>query len=80
MQHEWILVRTRQAELLAEAERERLARLVREAADAERSEPSMRATAIVHPAASRLAGQRVMAVGAALAAEPTLKACDCPEG
>ena len=72
MEARWIIVRDRQARLLAEAEAERLARLIRESAAAERvdhsADPSADPSPAVLAAARIELGRRLIAVGDALAA------------
>ena len=84
MEARWIIVRDRQASLLAEAEAERLARLVRASAAAERvdhmGDPAADPSAGLLTAARREVGRRLIGLGAALAAEPQLdRSGDCQE-
>jgi len=79
MEARWIIVRDRQAGLLAEAEAERLARLVRESAAAERTDQVADPSAALLAAARADVGRRLIRLGAALATEPQVERCDCPE-
>ncbi len=84
MEARWIIVRDRQAGLLAEAEAERLARLARESAAAEKvdrtADPSDDPSAALLAAARKGVGRRLIGLGAALATEPPLRGtCDCQE-
>ena len=71
MEARWIIVRDRQASLLAEADAERLARLVRESAAAERvdrvADRSADPSAALLGAARMDVGRRLIGLGAALA-------------
>ena len=79
MEARWIIVRDRQAGLLAEAEAERLARLVRESAAVERVDP------VADPSADAsrplfATGRRLLGLSAVRATKPQFgRTCDCQE-